>query len=86
MSKIQYDRNKKRLFTKCDDCGKEFTLPGQHKCNPTYRQLEATNKKLKEFIEKYPSHDIQCAVFSDVAVKCDCGYWQAKEQALKGGD
>ena len=48
------------------------------------KQLEAENKRLRKFIEKYPSHDIQCAVFSDVAVECDCGYWQAKEQILKG--
>jgi len=35
----------------CRHCGKSYTLPGEHKCSPTYTELQATVKRLCDGIE-----------------------------------
>ena len=40
----------------CRHCGKSYTLPGEHKCSPTYTELQANVDKGKRLLERAMKH------------------------------
>ena len=36
----------------CRHCGKSYTLPGEHKCSPTYTELQAELEKAKTLVKR----------------------------------
>ena len=36
----------------CSDCGETYTLPGLHKCSPTYKELQGELERLKDFARR----------------------------------
>ncbi len=51
------------------------------------KQLQAENKRLREFTENWDGHHSECECLDEGSPRtdyCTCGYKEAREQALKG--
>lgn len=53
-----------------------------------YEKAEAENKRLRGFLTEWDGHSTECELYDEGSPRtgyCDCGYEEAKKQALKGG-
>ncbi len=54
-----------------------------------YEKAEEANKKLRAFLDEWDGHGVECELYDEGSPwtgYCNCGYEEAKEKALKGGE